>query len=89
MFYQAADSTGTLSSETEVGDAFRDSMQAIAEVPEAAPDALERVALAEDKLPVVLAVVLVIWIGILLLLFRTERRLARLERTLPERVDDL
>ena len=41
--------------------------------------------LAEDKLPVVLAVVLIVWAGILLLLLRTERRLARLERTLDER----
>ena len=43
---------------------------------------IERVMLADDKLPVVLAVVLVIWAGILLLLVRTDRRLARLERDL-------
>ena len=43
---------------------------------------IERVMLAEDKLPVVLAVVLVIWAGILLLLVRTDRRLARIERGL-------
>ena len=73
----------------EVGTSFRDSMQAIAEIPSAAPQGIERIALAEDKLPVVLAVVLVIWFGILLLLFRTERRLARVERALPERVDDV
>jgi len=52
---------------------------------EQAPVGLERVMLAEDKLPVVLAVVLIVWAGILLLLLRTERRLARLERTLDER----
>ena len=40
---------------------------------------VERVMLAEDKLPVVLAVVLVVWIGIVILLWRTERRLARVE----------
>ena len=43
---------------------------------------LERAMLAEDKLPVVLAVVMVIWVGILLLLWRTERRLARVEAEL-------
>ena len=47
---------------------------------------LERVMLAEDKLPVVLAVVMVVWIGIVLLLWRTERRLARVEREL-DRLD--
>ncbi|MEM6325737.1 MAG: CcmD family protein [Bacteroidota bacterium] len=47
---------------------------------------LERVMLADDKLPVVLAVVLVVWIGIVILMWRTERRLARVEREL-DRLD--
>lgn len=59
-----------------------DAAQAVAEQP---PQGIERVMLAEDKLPVVLAVVLVIWLGVLLLLFRTDRRLARIERELDER----
>lgn len=46
------------------------------------PEGIERLMLAEDKLPVVLAVVLVIWLGLLLLLVRTDRRLARIEREL-------
>ncbi|OZC01923.1 CcmD family protein [Rubricoccus marinus] len=46
---------------------------------------IERVMLAENKLPVVLAVVLVVWVGILLLLWRTERRLARVEAELDRR----
>ena len=45
---------------------------------------IERVMLAEDKLPVVLAVVLVVWLGIAFLRLRTERRLARIERQLDE-----
>ena len=49
---------------------------------------LERVMLAEDKLPVVLAVVLVVWIGIVALLWRTERRLANVEAHL-DRTDTL
>ena len=48
------------------------------------PEGIERVMLAEDKLPVVLAVVLLIWLGLLLLLFRTERRLARVEKALAD-----
>jgi hypothetical protein len=53
--------------------------QAVAEQP---PRGIERTMLAEDKLPVVLAVVLIVWAGVLLLLFRNERRLARIERAL-------
>ena len=54
-------------------------VQTMAEQP---PRGLERTMLAEDKLPVVLAVVLVIWLGLLFFLVRTERRLARVERAL-------
>ena len=56
--------------------------QAVTEQP---AQGIERVMLADDKLPVVLAVVLVVWLGILLLLVRTDRRLARIERDLDER----
>ena len=45
----------------------------------------ERAMLAEDKLPVVLAVVLVVWAALMLLAFRTDRRLARVERDLDAR----
>lgn len=51
----------------------------------AQPQGIERVMLADDKLPVVLAVVLIVWLGVLLLLFRTDRRLARIERDLDAR----
>lgn len=54
-------------------------------VTEQQPRGVERVMLAQDKLPVVLAVVLIIWFGILLLLVRTDRRLARVERQLADR----
>ncbi|PSQ80811.1 MAG: hypothetical protein BRD46_03510 [Bacteroidetes bacterium QS_8_68_15] len=42
--------------------------------------ALERTMLAQDKLYVVLAVVVLIWLGVAALLVRTDRRLANLER---------
>ena len=51
----------------------------------AQPQGIERVMLADDKLPDVLAVVLIVWLGVLLLLFRTDRRLARIERDLDDR----
>ena len=56
--------------------------QAVTEQP---VQGIERVMLAEDKLPVVLAVVLVVWLGVLALLVRTDRRLSRVERQLDER----
>ncbi|MEM0963774.1 MAG: CcmD family protein [Bacteroidota bacterium] len=59
-----------------------DAAQAVTEQP---VEGIERVMLAEDKLPVVLAVVLVVWAGILLLLLRTDRRLAKIERDLDRR----
>ncbi|HEX8299308.1 MAG TPA: hypothetical protein VF594_09135 [Rubricoccaceae bacterium] len=42
----------------------------------------ERAMLAENKLPVVLAVVLIVWAALMLLALRTDRRLARIERAL-------
>lgn len=47
-----------------------------------APQGIETFMLAQDKLPVVVAVMLVVWLGIVLLLARTERRLARVESAL-------
>ena len=47
---------------------------------------LDQVMLSQDKLFVVLAVVLIIWFGLVFLIFRTDRKLDRLERTLQERI---
>lgn len=57
-----------------------DSVWATSAVPEQRPEGLEAFMLAEDKLPVVLAVVLLIWLGVAFFLVRTDRRIARLER---------
>ncbi len=71
---QAADTTIALYDESAA--------QASSEQP---AQGLERIMLADDKLPVVLAVVVIVWIGVLVLLFRTDRRLARVERQLDDR----
>ena len=52
------------------------------EVPVQTPDALERTMLAQDKLYVVLAVVLIIWIGLAAFILRTDQKIDRLERKL-------
>ena len=54
-------------------------------LPDAPPTPLEAVMLQQDKLYVVAAVVLLIWLGIAALLLANDRRLARLERALDLR----
>lgn len=50
--------------------------------PSAAAEPFEAAMVAADKLPVVLGVVLVVWIGLLLFVAMTERRLRRVEARL-------
>jgi hypothetical protein len=47
-----------------------------------APEGLDRIMGADGKIYVVLAVVLLIWFGLVTLLVRTDRRIDRLEREL-------
>ena len=51
---------------------------------EVAQSAFESTFLAQDKIYVVLVVVLLIWAGITLFLYRTDRKLSRLERSVAE-----
>jgi len=51
-----------------------------------ASSAFEQVMLSNDKLFVVLGVVLIIWIGLIMLLIRTDRRLAWLEREVEKNI---
>ena len=62
-----------------------DSIWAGGDVPTQAHSPLEQVMLAHDKLYVVLAVVLIIWFGIVFLLLRNDARLSSVERTMEER----
>ena len=55
-----------------------------ASVPAPQESTLETVMLSEDKLFVVLAVVLVIWFGIVVLLFRNDRKIAALEQRISD-----
>ncbi len=75
---QVEDSTG-------ISTAY-DTLWSATEVPDAPYTPLESVMLSNDKLFVVLAVVLIIWLGIVFLLLRTDRKLDRLERTLEARI---
>lgn len=65
-----------------------DSVWTETEVPVQQEQGIEKVMLAEDKLYVVLAVVLIIWIGLIFFVYRTDRRIAELERKLDERIPE-
>lgn len=65
-----------------------DSTWATAQIPEQGPVGSEKFMLAEDKLFVVLAVVLIIWAGIAYYLFKTDRKILEMERALAERTPD-
>lgn len=65
-----------------------DSVWTETDVPVQQEQGLEKVMLAEDKLYVVLAIVLIIWIGLIFLVYRTDRRIAELERKIDERIPE-
>lgn len=50
----------------------------------ASQSAFENAFLAQDKIFVVLVVVLLVWAGISFFLFRTDRKIARLERSISQ-----
>lgn len=54
----------------------------------ASPTGLDRILGQDGKIYVVLAVVLLIWIGLLTVLFRTDRKIDRLERRLDRHISD-
>lgn len=62
-----------------------DSTWATEQIPEMGPVGSEKIMLAEDKLFVVLAVVLIIWAGLAYYLFKTDRKIRNLELSLAER----
>lgn len=62
-----------------------DSTWATAQIPEQGPVGSEKFMLAEDKLFVVLAVVLIIWAGIAYYLYKTDRKILEMEQALAER----
>lgn len=74
--------------DTTYGAAPYDSVWTSQEVPVQQPDALERTMLAQDKLYVVLAVVLIIWIGLAAFIYRTDRKIDWLERKMDARISD-
>lgn len=65
-----------------------DSVWSNTEVPVQQREGLEKVMLQEDKLYVVLAVVLIVWMGIIFFLYRTDRKIDRLERNMTERISE-
>jgi hypothetical protein len=63
-----------------------DSLWTGADIPTQTPSALEQIMLADDKIFVVLAVVMIIWIGIIILVMRTDKHLKSVERSVAENI---
>ncbi|WP_232798272.1 CcmD family protein [Salinibacter altiplanensis] len=53
-----------------------------------APEGLDRIMGQDGKIYVVLAVVLLIWIGVVALLFRTDRQIDELERRVDRSISE-
>lgn len=58
------------------------------EIPEKQAEGFEAIMVADGKIYVVLAVVLIIWFGLLYFLTRTDRRIAQLERQVGEDISE-
>ncbi len=71
---------------TETTSTAYDSIWGNPDAPVQAVSGLDQVMLSNDKLFVVLAVALLIWFGLVFFVFRTDRKLDRLERSLDERI---
>jgi CcmD family protein len=65
-----------------------DSIWSGANLPTKPPTPLEQVMLSDDKIFVVLVVVLIIWFGIMFFVYRTDSKLKSLERNMGDRIDD-
>jgi hypothetical protein len=63
-----------------------DSLWTGGNIPTQAPSGLEQVMLSDEKIFVVLAVVLIIWLGVIILVMRTDRHLQRVERSVSENI---
>jgi len=77
----------SLRSAESVSTAY-DSIWGGTNLPAAPPSPLEQVMLSNDKLYVVLAVVLIIWLGVIFFILRTDRRISDLERSIGDRIHE-
>lgn len=57
-------------------------------MPTAEPDALEQVMTADGKIYVVVAVLLIVWIGIMVYLYRTDQKIDELERRIDRSISE-
>jgi CcmD family protein len=69
---------------TVADSAAYDSAWAQTTTPTAQPNALERVFTADGKIYVVVAVLVIVWIGIMTYIYRTDQKIDALERRLDD-----
>ena len=83
--------TQTVSDSLKAADSIAtpfDSIWAGADLPTAPVSGLDQVMLSNDKIFVVLAVLAIIWFGIIILILRNDRRINALERSLEDGIHD-
>lgn len=76
------------SDSTVADSAAYDSAWAQSTPPTAQPDALEQVFTADGKIYVVVAVLLIVWIGIMTYIYRTDQKIDALERRLDDSLSE-
>lgn len=76
-----SDTAAQVASDTTVYDSVWTSES---DIPSKQPDGFEKLMVGDGKILVVLAVILIIWIGLLGFLFRTDRRIRSLEREIEQ-----
>jgi hypothetical protein len=84
---QAQAISDSLQASHSVSTAF-DSIWAGANTAVSATSGYEDIMLSHDKIYVVLAVLGTIWLGIIVLLLRSDRRIDQLERSLEDRIHE-
>ena len=76
------------SDSTEADSVAYDSAWAQTTSPEAQPDALERIFTTDGKIYVVVAVLLIVWMGIMAYVYRTDQKIDALERRVDRSISD-
>lgn len=87
MEEQVQSVSDSLRATESISTAF-DSIWTGASVPSASLSGFDQVMLSDDKIFVVLGVLLIIWTGIIILILRADRRIDALERRLEEGINE-
>ena len=86
MMQEAAQTVQDAAGQDAAASTAYDSLWAGNGVPTQELSAMEQILLSDDKIFVVLAVVLIIWFGIIILMLRTDSHLKKVEKAVEDRI---